>query len=101
MPAFGGETISPRCPLPIGVIRSISRIDRSPAVRLQLDALLRVARAQVVEGDAVLGLLRIVAVDLLDLQQREVALALLGRADLAHHRVAGAQVEALDLDGLT
>jgi hypothetical protein len=64
---------------------------------LQLEPLFRVARPQVVEGDAVLGLVRIVAVDLLDLQQREVALALLGRADLAHDRVARAQVETLDL----
>jgi hypothetical protein len=31
LPAFGGETIRPRCPLPIGDIRSISRIDRSPS----------------------------------------------------------------------
>ena len=36
-------------------------------------------------------------VDLVDLQQREVALAFLGRPDLTHHRVARAQVEAADL----
>ena len=28
-PAFGGETISPRCPLPIGATKSIIRGDRS------------------------------------------------------------------------
>src|SRR6267378_4033152 len=38
-----------------------------------------------------------VAVDLVDLDQREVALAVLRRADLALDRVAGVQVEAADL----
>ena len=38
-------------------------------------------------------------VDRLDLEQREVALALLGRPDLARIDVAGAQVEAPDLRG--
>jgi hypothetical protein len=28
-PAFGGETIKPLCPLPIGAIRSIIRDDKS------------------------------------------------------------------------
>jgi hypothetical protein len=65
----------------------------------QLHALVRVAGAQVVEGDAVLGLVRLVAVDALHLEQRQVPLALLGRAHLPQHRVAGAQVEALDLAG--
>jgi hypothetical protein len=37
------------------------------------------------------------AVDLVDLDQREVALAVLGRADLALDGVAGVQVEAADL----
>jgi hypothetical protein len=47
----------------------------------------------------VLGLLRLVAVDALHLEQRQVAFALLGGTDLPEHRVAGAQVEALDLAG--
>ena len=46
-----------------------------------------------------LGFLRLFAVDDFDLEQREVALALLRRPDLAHDRVAGAQVEPLDLAG--
>src|SRR4029077_6410125 len=65
----------------------------------QLDAPFRVARTQVVERDAVLGLFWLVPIDDLDLQQREVALAFLGRPDLTHDRVAGAQVEPLDLAG--
>ena len=34
-----------------------------------------------------------------DLEQREIALAILGRADRAFHRVAGAKAEAADLRG--
>jgi hypothetical protein len=66
-------------------------------LRFEVDPLVRVAGAQVVEGDAVLGLVGIVAVDPLHLQQREVALALLRRAHLAQDRVTRSQVEPLDL----
>src|SRR5207247_6120808 len=51
------------------------------------------------ERDPVLRLLGLLAVDRLDLEEREVALALLGRPHLAHDGVAGAQVEPLDLAG--
>ena len=54
-------------------------------------------RRQVLEQDLVLRVLRRLAVDLVDLDQREVALAVLRRADLALDRVAGVQVEAADL----
>jgi hypothetical protein len=47
----------------------------------------------------VLGLFRLLKVDILDLEQREIALALLGRAHLTHDRVTGAEVETLDLTG--
>ncbi len=40
-----------------------------------------------------------VIVDLTDLQQREIALAILGRTDQAGYRVAGTEVEAPDLAG--
>jgi hypothetical protein len=66
---------------------------------LQVQPMLRIARAQVVERDAVLRLVRIVAVDVLDLEEREIALALLRGPHLAEDRVTGAQVEALDLRG--
>ncbi len=68
-----------------------------PVVALQPDALFGIARPQVVEADSVLRFLRVLAVDLLDLQQGQVALALLRRPDLAEHRVARPQVEPLDL----
>ena len=57
----------------------------------------RIERRQVVEEDLLARLLRLLEVDRLDLEQREVALALLRRADLARDDVAGAQVEAPDL----
>jgi 3-hydroxyisobutyrate dehydrogenase len=44
-------------------------------------------------------LLGVVEVDLVDLRHGEVALAVLGCADLAFHGVAGAQAEAADLLG--
>src|SRR5690606_5609273 len=64
---------------------------------LETDAVLGVARSQVVEGGAELRMLRDVGVNLLDLVYREVALSLFRRTDLDHDGVAGAQVEALDL----
>ena len=64
---------------------------------LQTQPRLRVARPQIVEADSVLRLLRVFTVDLLHLEQRQIALALLGRPHLAEHGVAGAQIEPLDL----
>ncbi len=98
LPVRGGATISARWPLPIGVIRSMTRVDMSPG-DLELEPLHRVERRQVVEEDLVAGDFGVLEVDRLDLDQGEVALALLGRADLAGDRVAGAQVEAADLRG--
>jgi hypothetical protein len=56
-----------------------------------------VQRRQVLEQDAVLGGFRRFAVDLVDLDQGEIALAVLGRAHFAFDGVAGVQVEAADL----
>ena len=64
---------------------------------LELELLFGIAGAQVVERDAVLRLFGFLAVHHLDLQQRQIALALFRRPDLSHDRVARAQVEALDL----
>ena len=44
-------------------------------------------------------LLRILEIDGVDLEQGEIALAFLGAADRAVHRVAGAQAEFADLRG--
>ncbi len=62
-----------------------------------LQPLVGIERRQVVEVDLVLGLFRILEIDGVDLEQREVALAVLGRADVAFDGVAGAQAEAADL----
>jgi hypothetical protein len=100
LPAFGGATIRPRWPLPIGAIMSMTRLvmfSSLPMSRSSSSVLGRVQRRQVLEQDLVLGGLRRLAIDAVDLDQGEVALAFLGRADLAFDGVAGAQVEAADL----
>src|SRR5205814_205302 len=53
--------------------------------RLQLEATLRITRTKIVEGDARLRALRLIAVDRFDFEQREIALPLLGRAHLTAH----------------
>src|SRR3546814_17888372 len=65
----------------------------------QLDLGVRIERGQVVEVDAVAGVLGRIEIDLADLEESEVALAVLGRADLPLHRVAAAQAEAAYLAG--
>ena len=62
---------------------SSTRAVRLSGARLQAQALAGVERGQVVEEDLVAGHLRRLEVDGLDLDEREVALALLGRAHLA------------------
>ncbi|MNZ35056.1 hypothetical protein D3C78_524460 [compost metagenome] len=64
-----------------------------------LHALVGEQRSEVLEQDLVLRVFRAIEVDRVDLQQREVALALFRRSNLADDGVAGAQVEAADLAG--
>src|SRR3546814_2019325 len=56
-------------------------------------------RGQVCEVESWAGVLGRIEIDLADLEESEVALAVLGRADLPLHRVAGAQAEAAYLAG--
>src|SRR5205807_882571 len=65
----------------------------------ELQTLGRMERRQVLEQHLVARALGRIEVDLADLQQREIALAVLRRADQAGDGVAGAQVEAADLAG--
>ena len=51
LPVRGGATIRPRCPLPIGTIRSMTRAERLSDVGLELDPVLRIERRQVLEED--------------------------------------------------
>ena len=67
--------------------------------RLEPDPPLRVERGQVVEEDLLLRAVGRLEVDRVHLDEGEVALVLLGRADLAADRVPGAQVELADLRG--
>ena len=64
-----------------------------------LEPLVRIERREVVEVDLVAGLLGVLEIDGVDLEQREIALAFLGAADVAVDGVAGAQAEAADLRG--
>ncbi|MDT4783921.1 hypothetical protein FQZ97_162150 [compost metagenome] len=62
-------------------------------------ALGREQRGQVLEENLVLGVLRTIEVDRVDLQQREVTLALFRWPNLADDGVTGTQVEPADLAG--
>ena len=70
---------------------------RIGAVEGQL--LVRIERREIVEIDAVADGVGIVEIDLGDADEAEIALALLGAADLAFDRVAGPQAELADLVG--
>src|SRR5262249_25466791 len=67
------------------------------ALGFERDLLLRIERRQVLEEHLLARALRRLEVHRLDLDQREIALAVLRRADLAGHRVAGVQIELADL----
>jgi hypothetical protein len=102
LPDFGDDTSRPRWPLPIGATMSMiaaGDVLLGLDVALEDQRLVGKERRQVLEEDLALGVLRRLAVDAVDLDQREVALAVLRRADLAFDRVAGVQVEAADLRG--
>jgi hypothetical protein len=67
--------------------------------RVELQFLVGVERRQIVEIDAVADGVRIVVIDLDDADEAEIALAVLGAADLALDRVAGPEAELADLVG--
>ena len=64
---------------------------------LEREALVGEQWREVLEQNLVAGRFQRLEVQLVDLEQREVALAVLGRANLAGDGVAGAQAEAADL----
>ena len=66
-------------------------------VALEQERLVRVQRREVLEHDLMFRGLGWMVVDLVDLHQREVALAVLRRTHFPFDRVAGMQVEAADL----
>ena len=99
LPVRGGATIRPRWPLPSGVIRSITRVDRFSGSASRRMCSCGIERRQVLEEHALLAAGGRLEVDRLDLDQREVAFAFFRRADLAGDGVAGVQVELADLGG--
>jgi len=65
----------------------------------ELDALLGIERGQVVEQDFVARLFGVLVVDRFNLEQREVALALLRRPNQTRYGIAGTQIELSNLAG--
>ena len=65
----------------------------------EANALVGVLGRQVIESASQFRLLGVTTVDALHFEKREVPFPFLGRPDFAHHRVTGAEVEALDLGG--
>jgi hypothetical protein len=91
LPALGGDTIRPRWPLPMGadqVDDTGAQILGAAVADLESQALGREQGSEVFEEDLVLGGFRPGEVDFGDLQQGEVAFAVLRRSDLALDRVA-------------
>ena len=97
LPVRGAATIRARWPLPSGSMQVEDAAREVLGRRLHADALGRVERRQVVEEDLVLRAVGRLEVDRVHLDEREVALVLLRRADLAADGVARAQVELADL----
>ena len=93
----GGATIKPRWPFTDGA----KHVQHSPGEVLlggfQAYAIGRIERRQVVEKYLAARDFRVFEVDRFDLDEREVALAILGRANLAGNGIAGAEVELANL----
>ena len=87
-PVRGAATISPRCPFPIGVVRSMTRVQYSSRSNSKLNSFFRIEGREVVEQDLVSGNLGVFEIDLFDLEQRKVPLAFLRRPDLTGDDVA-------------
>ena len=96
----GGATISARWPLPIGrddVDNPCRKVLSGRVFELEPEPLIGKQRRQIVEIDLVLGLFRVLEIQRVDLEQREIAFAFLRAADVAFDGVAGAKPEAADL----
>ena len=97
LPAFAGDRIRPRWPLPTGLMRLIRPLGQVLLVGLEVEHLVREDRDERVEVRAALGDLGLDPVDAVDPQQAPVLLLVLRLAGLAGDAVAGAQAEATDL----
>ena len=86
--------------MPIGATISMTRADKSFLVGifdLEFQPLVGIKRRQIVEMNLVADFFRVLEIDRIDLEQREIPLAFLGTADQAFHRIARAQAEPANL----
>ena len=97
LPALGGETISPRCPRPIGATRLIRRGRKRVVIDLEVEAFVRKDRREILEDRPARGLLGIKAVDALHFEQSIVALRFTGRANVSNDQVSRAKFVAAQL----
>ena len=95
----GGATIKPRCPLPSGVRRSITRPEKLSLAVSSFTRSSRIKRREIVEENLVSCFLRWLEVDRIDFDQREIAFAFFRRSDLARNGVSGTKIEAANLRG--
>ena len=92
--------ISARWPLPSGAIRSMTpgaAVGNRRILDLEAEHVFRIERREVIEIDLMTDVLGLVEIDLVDLEQGEIALAVLGRANLTVDGIAGTQAQAADL----
>ncbi len=68
-------------------------------LKLEVDAFFGVQRGEVLEAGAALGDFNPFKVDLVGIEQGEVALSLVGGTDFPFHRVAGLEAKATHLRG--
>ncbi len=87
----------PRCPFPIGVTRSTTRIAISSAAGLEDEPPVRVQRRQVFENRRGCLLFRRVIIDHLDLHQSEILLPLDRKPDRPFDDKAGSQSQPANL----
>ena len=90
LPALGGDTIRPRCPLPIGQTRSMMRAVMFDGIGriLHPQPVVGEQRREVLESWAALGIVGRLAVDRQDLEHRRVLLVAAGRSAHGHDVVA-------------
>ena len=85
LPAFGGDTISARCPLPTGITRSMTRVVSMCGSVSRRSRSFGYSGVSLVNSGRSLGLVRVQAVDRVDAHQRvELLPLLLAVTRLAH-----------------
>ena len=91
-PALGGETISPRCPRPMGAMRLISRGAKRIVIDLEVETLFGKIGVRFSKYGPAGGLLRVEAVDRFHFEQSIMAFDFTGRANLPDDQIARTKV---------